>query len=164
MALSDSASAALESLGRLLDSEAAAPPGKAHRALELMTMDEEGFPFPALVSARQLLVDEQEVLVLLRGRRPTRHLASTGKATLSFVHEGAYATLRLTAVASWLAPGAAGVVWRLAVFSGSLDGRADELEAISYVAPGIDLAEGPPLSELARDRGDSFKASRGDPG
>lgn len=162
--MTDRAAAALEALGRLLDGEAARPPGGAHAALEFVTVDDDDFPFPAMVSARQLLVAGEEVLVLLRGRRPNRHLVRSGKATLSFVHEGAYGTLRLVAVSSSAAPGGAGVVWRLSALGGGLDSRADRLGAISYVAPDIDLAEGPPLSELARALGGPVRPSREDPG
>ncbi|HET9092485.1 MAG TPA: hypothetical protein VFN50_08745 [Acidimicrobiales bacterium] len=152
MGLSEEA-AALAALADFLAEEAGASPGEGRRALELVTVDEEGFPFPALLSGRQLVVGDGEVHALVRGLRPNRHLAATGRATLSFVQAGAYGTLLLQAAASAELPGGTATCWRCTVVAGSLDARADELEAIGYRAPALDLAEGPPLAELLGERG-----------
>ena len=93
--------------------------------LELLTVDHDGWPGVALLSAGEALaLDDSTVrLALWPGTRTTANLTRTGQAALAFVDDGAAFTLRLeTCRGSDLAEPA------LAVFDGRVvDVRRDEV-------------------------------------
>lgn len=116
--------------------------------LELMTIDDGGYPFCCLLSVRQIAVKGAEMYALVRGRRPNAHLVERNRATLVFVHDNAFASLQLRTVAS--RPLGAATLWTFEAREGTLDKRAEVLQPMSYRAPDLDEAEGPSIADLLR--------------
>jgi hypothetical protein len=148
----------LQALASLLDAAGSTAAGDLAPVLELLTVDDDGFPFSCLLARRQLVIErgretpaspEASVFALLSGRRPNAHLASRPRASLVFVVDDAHVVLRLEVVES--RPLAGATVWTFRPVGGSLDRRAAVLVPIAYRAEDLDAAEGAPLLELLRD-------------
>ena len=139
-----SQSEVLSALEGLL-SEALLPSGLA-AVVELITVGDDGLPFCCLLSRRQIVVREGEVLALVHGRRPNANLAARGLATLSFAVDNTYGSLEGRVSSS--RPLSDGTLWVIEVLGGRLERGAEVLLPMSYWAPELDEAEGPALFDL----------------
>lgn len=74
---------------------------KMHIAMTLHTVDEEGYPHQAMVSAGEVWAEARERLriTLWIGTSTTGNLLRTGRALLAVVHEGVSYTVKLQAKA-----------------------------------------------------------------
>ncbi|OWA34150.1 hypothetical protein B9G55_17660 [Saccharibacillus sp. O16] len=108
---------------------------KLHIAMTLHTVDEDGYPHQAMVSAGEVWAESPERLriALWLGTKTTGNLLRTGRALLGFVHEGVSYTIRLQATAMPEIPDARHPRARFA---------ADVLESRADVAKYAELTSG----------------------
>ncbi len=137
------------------------PAGRVGFTMELLTADGEGWPDSALLSAGEVLAVDGSTLrlALWPATRTTANLTRSGRASLAFVHDGTFFTLRLETCRGADLGGAS----PLAVFDGRVTAvRRDEVGYARLVSGIVfELPDPPAVVERWRS---TVEALRSHPG